>query len=68
LILVPWGVHHQVHNRTDARVRLFDLTVPGGIEEYYRCACRPLPGPLSDRDGDLHRLTVIGPQFGIGGT
>lgn len=64
-VLVPWGVHHQLHNRTDQRVRLFDLTVPGGIEEYYRSACRPLPGPLSDPDGDLQRLAVVGRQFGI---
>jgi quercetin dioxygenase-like cupin family protein len=65
LVLVPWGVHHRVQNRTEARVRLFDLTVPGGIEDYYRAACRPLPGPLSDPDGDLNRLTVVGRQFGI---
>jgi quercetin dioxygenase-like cupin family protein len=65
VVLVPWGVHHQVGNRTDRIVRLFDLTVPGGIEEYYRCACRPLPGPGSDPDGDLRRLTVVGRQFGI---
>jgi quercetin dioxygenase-like cupin family protein len=64
-VLVPWGVHHRVQNRTDEMVRLFDLTVPGGIEEYYRCACRPLPGPLSDPDGDLKRLMVVGKQFGI---
>jgi quercetin dioxygenase-like cupin family protein len=65
VVLVPWGVHHQVQNRTDQIVRLFGLTVPGGIEEYYRCACRPLPGPGSDPDGDLNRLTVVGRQFGI---
>jgi quercetin dioxygenase-like cupin family protein len=65
VVLVPWGVHHQVHNRTDQIVRLFDLTVPGGIEEYYRWACRPLPGPGGDPDGDLLRLTVVGRQFGI---
>jgi mannose-6-phosphate isomerase-like protein (cupin superfamily) len=65
VVLVPWGVHHQVHNRTDQVVRLFDLTVPGGIEEYYRSACRPLPGPGSDPDGDLRRLTVVGRQFGV---
>jgi mannose-6-phosphate isomerase-like protein (cupin superfamily) len=65
VVLVPWGVHHQVRNRTDQVVRLFDLTVPGGIEEYYRSACRPLPGPGSDPEGDLNRLTVVGKQFGI---
>jgi quercetin dioxygenase-like cupin family protein len=65
LVLVPWGVHHRVQNRTDETVRLLDLTVPGGIEEYYRSACRPLPGPASDPDGDLTRLTVVGRQFGI---
>ena len=65
VVLVPWGVHHRTHNRTDQIVRLLDLTVPGGIEEYYRCACRPLPGPGSDPDGDLNRLTVVGRQFGI---
>jgi quercetin dioxygenase-like cupin family protein len=64
-VLVPWGVHHQLYNHTDQRVRLFDLTVPGGIEEYYRSACRPLPGPLGDPDGDLQRLAVVGRQFGI---
>jgi quercetin dioxygenase-like cupin family protein len=65
LVIVPWGLHHEVRNRTDAPVRLFDLTVPGGIEDYYRSACRPLPGPLSDPDGDRHRLAVVAPQFGI---
>jgi oxalate decarboxylase/phosphoglucose isomerase-like protein (cupin superfamily) len=65
LVIVPWGMHHHVQNRTDEPVRLFDLTVPGGIEEYYRSACRPLPGPFSDLDGDLDRLTVVGRQFGI---
>jgi quercetin dioxygenase-like cupin family protein len=64
-VLVPWGVHHQLRNHTDQRVRLFDLTVPGGIEEYYRSACRPLSGPLGDPDGDLRRLAVVGGQFGI---
>ncbi|MFJ9027871.1 cupin domain-containing protein [Streptomyces sp. NPDC102274] len=65
VVLVPWGVQHQVRNRTDQTVRLFDLTVPGGIEEYYRAACRPSAGPDSDPDGDLNRLTAAGRQFGI---
>jgi quercetin dioxygenase-like cupin family protein len=65
LLIVPWGIHHEVRNRSDAPVRLFDLTVPGGIEDYYRSACRPLPGPLSDPDGDRHRLAALAPQFGI---
>jgi quercetin dioxygenase-like cupin family protein len=64
-VLVPWGVHHQVGNHTDQMARLFGLTVPGGIEEYYRSACRPLPGPRGDLDEDLRRLTVVGRQFGI---
>ncbi|RYJ24644.1 hypothetical protein CU044_4555 [Streptomyces sp. L-9-10] len=65
VVLVPWGVHHSVRNRTDRTVRLFDLTVPGGIEDYYRGACRPAPGPDSDPGGDLDRLTAVGRQFGI---
>jgi quercetin dioxygenase-like cupin family protein len=65
VVLVPWGVHHQLRNRTDQIARLFDLTVPGGIEEYYRSACRPLPGPNDDLAGDLQRLRVVGRQFGI---
>ncbi|MFB7272496.1 cupin domain-containing protein [Streptomyces sp. NPDC056244] len=65
VVLVPWGVHHQVRNRSDRSARLFDLTVPGGIEEYYRGACRPSPGPESDPDGDLNRLTEVGKKFGI---
>ena len=65
LVIVPWGMHHAVQNRTDEPVRLFDLTVPGGIEDYYRSACRPLPGPFGEPDEDLHRLTVIGREFGI---
>lgn len=65
LLLVPWGIHHRVRNHTDHIVRLFNLTVPGGIEEYYRCACRPLPGPGGDPDGDLNRLMVVGRKFGI---
>ena len=34
-------------------------------EDISSSACRPLPGPFSDLDGDLHRLTVVGRQFGI---
>ncbi|HEY6762061.1 MAG TPA: cupin domain-containing protein [Baekduia sp.] len=64
-VLVPWGVHHRVYNHTEQQVRLFDLTVPGGIEEYYRRACRMLPDPFSDPDGDEERMTVVGRRFGI---
>ncbi|MFE1961069.1 cupin domain-containing protein [Streptomyces sp. NPDC059479] len=64
-VLVPWGVRHRVRNRSDRSVRLFNLTVPGGMEEYYRAACRPSPGPGSDPDGDLNRLRAAGSQLGI---
>ncbi|MEV8395823.1 MULTISPECIES: cupin domain-containing protein [unclassified Streptomyces] len=65
VVVVPWGVHHRVRNRGGQTVRLFNLTVPGGIEEYYRSACRPSPGPGGDPDGDLNRLRAAGRQFGI---
>ena len=65
VVLVPWGVHHGVQNRTDQIVRMFDLTVPGGIEEYYRSACHPLSWPRSEPDEDLNQLTVAGRPFGI---
>lgn len=64
-VLVPWGVHHQVRNRGDQAVRLFNLTVPGGIEEYYRAACRPSPEPGSNLQEDLERLRAAGSRFGI---
>jgi mannose-6-phosphate isomerase-like protein (cupin superfamily) len=65
LVLVPWGVHHQVQNSTASVVRLFSLTVPGGMEEYHRQACSPVPGPRSNYQEDLNRLTVVGRHFGI---
>ncbi|MDX3851729.1 cupin domain-containing protein [Streptomyces sp. AK02-01A] len=64
-VLVPWGVRHRVRNHSGQTVRLFNLTVPGGIEEYYRAACRPSPGPGGDPEGDLDRLRAAGSQFGI---
>jgi hypothetical protein len=41
---------------------------PGGVEQYLRTACRPLPASACDREDDVRRRTVVGRSFGIAST
>ena len=52
-LIIPWGLPHQIRNTQQSTARLLLLSVPGGVEDYYRAACRPSPsGPLAGRPGD----------------
>jgi quercetin dioxygenase-like cupin family protein len=65
-LVMPWGLRHEVRSESGSQARLLQLSVPGGIESYYRAACRPYP----DRDGREHaddatRLRDVGLRFGV---
>ena len=47
--------------------RLLLLSVPGGIEDYYRAACAPFASgrDQEDRETDLARLRATGARFGV---
>ena len=63
---IPWGLTHSLDNSTEESVRLLQLTTPGGIEDFYRAACRVTRhGPSLDMDADLERFRTLGPRFGI---
>jgi quercetin dioxygenase-like cupin family protein len=66
-LIIPWGLPHEIRNTEGSAARLLLLSVPGGIEDYLRAACRPFPdGPWQDALAtDLDRLREVGPQFGI---
>jgi quercetin dioxygenase-like cupin family protein len=66
-LIIPWGLPHQIRNTKESAARLLLLSVPGGIEDYYRAACRPSRDGRwqDDLDIDLTRLRTIGPRFGI---
>ena len=66
-LIIPWGLPHQIRNAEQSAARLLLLSVPGGVEDYYRAACRPSPNGRwqDDLDTDLARLRTIGPRFGV---
>jgi quercetin dioxygenase-like cupin family protein len=65
---IPWGLPHEFRNSAAQPVRLLQLTTPGGIEDFYRAACRvSRHGPSVDMDADLERFRALGPRFGIFG-
>ena len=69
-VAIPPGARHALTNATDRPVRLLQLAVPGGIEDFLRAACRPVHGPLSGVNlaaapPDLDRWVALGPEFGI---
>jgi quercetin dioxygenase-like cupin family protein len=66
-LIIPWGLPHAIRNMEATAARLLLLSVPGGVEDYYRAACRP---SANDRDQDdlktdLARLRAIGLRFGV---
>jgi hypothetical protein len=58
---------HQIPNAEESAARLLLLSVPGGVEDYCRAACRPFPdGHWQDNlETDLSRLRTVGPRFGV---
>jgi quercetin dioxygenase-like cupin family protein len=66
-LIIPWGLPHEIRNSTDRSARLLLLSVPGGIEHYYRAACRPISNEQDSDycDGDIQRLMDVGQRFGI---
>jgi quercetin dioxygenase-like cupin family protein len=65
-LIVPWGLTHELKNETTHPARLLSLTTPGGIEKYYRAACRPADAPpAADANEDLKRLRTVGDDYGI---
>jgi quercetin dioxygenase-like cupin family protein len=64
-LIIPWGVPHEVRNASGQTAVLLGLTTPGGLEDYLRTACHPLPAPGRDREDDLQRLATVGRSFGI---
>ena len=66
-LIIPWGVLHEIRNTEVNAARLLLLSVPGGVEDYYRAACRPSPDGRwrDDLEADLARLRTIGLRFGV---
>jgi quercetin dioxygenase-like cupin family protein len=63
---IPWGLNHSFENPTGESARMLQLTAPGGIEDFYRAACRiTRHGSSVDMDSDLERLRTLGSRFGI---
>jgi quercetin dioxygenase-like cupin family protein len=66
-VIIPWGLPHQIRNAEESAARLLLLSVPGGVEDYYRAACRPSPDDhwQDNLETDLARLRAVGPRFGV---
>jgi quercetin dioxygenase-like cupin family protein len=66
-LIIPWGLPHEIRNPEGTAARLLLLSVPGGVEDYYRAACRQSPdGRWHDVvETDLDRLRAVGPHFGV---
>jgi quercetin dioxygenase-like cupin family protein len=66
-LIIPWGLPHQIRNAEESAARLLLLSVPGGVEDYYRAACRPTPDVTwqDHLETDVARLRTVGPRFGV---
>lgn len=66
-LVLPWGLPHEIRNVGVGAARLLLLSVPGGVEGYYRAACRPSPDVRwqDDLETDLAHLRTVGPRFGV---
>jgi quercetin dioxygenase-like cupin family protein len=66
-VIIPWGLPHQIRNAEESAARLLLLSVPGGVEDYYRAACRPSPDDhwQDNLETDLARLRAVGPVLGF---
>jgi quercetin dioxygenase-like cupin family protein len=68
-LIIPWGLPHEIRNVAVSAARLLLLSVPGGVEDYYRTACSPSPDDRwrDNLETDLAGLRAVGPRFGIFG-
>jgi len=66
-LIIPWGLPHEIRNTNDSAARLLLLSVPGGVEQYYRAACSEFSNGRSqdDLEADLTRLRTVGLCFGV---
>jgi quercetin dioxygenase-like cupin family protein len=66
-LILPWGLSHEIRNVEVSAARLLLLSVPGGVEHYYRAACRPVPSSRwqDDLETDLAWLRSVGLRFGV---
>jgi quercetin dioxygenase-like cupin family protein len=66
-LIIPWGLPHQIRNMEGSAARLLQLSVPGGVEDYYRAACTPFPNDRwrDDLETDLARFRTVGLRFGV---
>ncbi len=68
VVVIPPGAKHALRNSSGQDTRILSVTIPGGIEDFYRSACRPLherPVRPSSGTTDAPRLAELGPQFGV---
>lgn len=68
VVVIPPGVRHALANASGQAARILSVTTPGGIEDFYRAACRPVherPARPSTGPSDASRLAELGPQFGV---
>jgi quercetin dioxygenase-like cupin family protein len=66
-LIIPWGLPHEIRNTEGSAARLLLLSVPGGVEDFYRAACTPFPNDRwrDDLERDLARLRTVGLRFGV---
>jgi quercetin dioxygenase-like cupin family protein len=66
-LIIPWGLPHEIRNVEASAARLLLLSVPGGVEDYYRAACSPVSNDRwrDDSEPDLERLRTVGLRFGV---
>jgi len=66
-LIIPWGLPHKIRNVEASTARLLLLSVPGGVEDYYRAACSPVSNDRwrDDPEPDLKRLRTVGLRFGV---
>jgi quercetin dioxygenase-like cupin family protein len=62
---VPWGTKHEFKNLDSSNLRILSLSVPGGIEDYYRAACHVTAHESGDAATDVERMIEIGKRFGV---
>jgi hypothetical protein len=65
--IIPWGLPHEIRNMKGSAAQLLLLSVPGGVEQYYRAACSPVSNDRlrDDSEPDLERLRTVGLHFGV---
>ena len=68
-LIIPWGLPHEIRNTEGSAARLLLLSVPGGVEDYYRAACRPFPDGRAGRPRDRSSpARTVSTAFGSSGS